>query len=361
MARIAEESDDGLPSLEDLTKNEDRSKGRKTVSRNGVVVSTNKTSFMRGGNEGRNEEKNFGRKERGDREVKKMRVLNQVADNPLLRPLKVEKMRFECLGEKETSRKGETLREMSRERDGGVRQRLMSRSKSRSVTPAEELISNDDGMAEKPKPRSTIVGDGKMIISGKSKFSSKMRSQDVSSLKETAVAGTNQGAKSKTRKIADLKPSKRLVVESEPEPDEYYDSDGLSDFVVDDSSFLESEDSVMNIPPPAPRSCRKLVQGRKIKGGEESDGEDLDLEMKKLNIRDNALAQESRGVSKEKELEAFAKDSSDNDEDSPTNKRIPRKLFEDVRMEPPRRTKEASPTKKFEPASSDIEDPFTLR
>lgn len=436
MARIAiveESSDEELPSLEDLVK----SKNTRVVRRDERGVSTNKTTgtgLVRNGDMKGNGRSDFemsesgrmkgsgvkddgrGREEGVKEVVKKKRVLNQRADNPLLRPLKASKVASsETSPDKKPRRKEKGLGENREEKDEslslGLKKRVVSRSKSRSVTPAEEpepvseSEKKDENLglekkvnsrnksrsvtpAEESRPvsrseridpkggseedyRDANIGAGKRTVSGTSGFSSSRtkRGQDeVVSSKEAADPTSKPTVKARLRKLVDSKPTKRPIVKSDvdEEDDEHCDSDGLSDFVVDDieSSFLEDEDSVVEMPPPprpAPRSTRKLVQRRNLKREESfSDDLDSDFGLGKLNIKDDVSQQDSRDSLKQKDLENFTKDFS-GDENASEKKSIPRKLFEDVRMEPPKRTKEASPKKKLELASSDIEDPFTLR
>ncbi|KAF8866178.1 hypothetical protein BDZ45DRAFT_668030 [Acephala macrosclerotiorum] len=161
------------------------------------------------------------------------------------------------------------------------------------------------------------------------------------------------------RAIESKHPKRRgqVLDSEEEEPEEVDFSDDLSDFVVNDSTFLECDDSVIETPPPPPRSTRKLIQGRRQKKEEESD-DGLNLELKKLSIKGDVTSQGSRQASEEKNLKDFAEGYSD---DEVPVKSVPRKLFGDVRLDPPKKTNDSSPRKNGYVSSSDIEDPFTLR
>ncbi|KAH8791635.1 SprT-like family-domain-containing protein [Hyaloscypha finlandica] len=193
------------------------------------------------------------------------RVLNQKSDNPLLRP-------FDCAS-------SELLGEGSR-RKGKV---LVSETTLPAVMKSIESEDEDANQARK-------TARGKIV-------------------RKTAE---------KTRATPPLK------VESEEE-DFGLDSDGLSDFIVDDSTFLEEEDTV--IEEPAPRSVRRLVKGRKSNRVQVSDDEGLDLRMGKLKVEDDA------------------------------SKTKTKKCPKGIQFKIPRQSKNDEAA----PASSDFEDPFTLR
>ncbi|KUJ14725.1 uncharacterized protein LY89DRAFT_649201 [Mollisia scopiformis] len=341
MARIVEDSDDELPELGDLVKSL-KGGAREVLTKKDVVT----------GRDGDGERRISEEKEKKMEVIKKKRVLKKVADNPLLRPLDAQpkskpkakdvsggaKSRLGSVadldGPEICSGEGEKAVKAGLKGEGGKRTASGdAKGKSRSCTRLDELLPDEEKKSTRPKSKvQTSEGDvGKRTVSGSSGLGMKARN--------TAPVSS----KAKTTKTT------KVVEESDPE--EHYDSEGLSDFVVDDSTFLEEEDSGIEMPPPPPRSTRKLVQGRRVKKDESFNDDDLDLELKKLTIKDDLL--------QEKELKVFVAEFS-GEEDVP-RKSVPRKLFEDVRIEPPRRLKDASPQKKYDPPSSDIEDPFTLR
>jgi hypothetical protein len=77
-----------------------------------------------------------------------------------------------------------------------------------------------------------------------------------------------------------------LDSDAEPEWDE---SDGMSDFIVDDNESLEEDDSELEMTPPPPKSSRRLVRGRRRGKGDERDPADLELKMGTLDIEDDNL------------------------------------------------------------------------
>jgi hypothetical protein len=129
----------------------------------------------------------------------------------------------------------------------------------------------------------------------------------------------------------------------ESEEDFELDSDGLSDFIVDDSTFLEEEDTVID--EPAPRSVRKLVKGRRPARIDDSDDEELELRMGKLKV------EEDTSNTLDKALKELNLDDS-YDEDVVETRR--RKQIQPGVLGLPKNDQTQS-------ASSDIEDPFTLR
>jgi hypothetical protein len=66
------------------------------------------------------------------------------------------------------------------------------------------------------------------------------------------------------------------------------ESDGMSNFIVDDDESLGEEDSEMEMVPPPPRSARRLVRGRRQAKEEMeetgNENEDLEIKMKRLDI-----------------------------------------------------------------------------
>jgi hypothetical protein len=117
----------------------------------------------------------------------------------------------------------------------------------------------------------------------------------------------------------------------------------LSDFIVDDSTFLEEEDTVID--EPAPRSVRKLVKGRRPARIDDSDDEELELRMGKLKV------EEDTSNTLDKALKELNLDDSDDEDLVETRRR--KKIQPEVLGLPK--------NDQTQPASSDIEDPFTLR
>jgi hypothetical protein len=144
--------------------------------------------------------------------------------------------------------------------------------------------------------------------------------------------------------------SKFILTDTEDEDSlEDEDSDGMSDFIVSDHESVEGDDSLMEIPPPPPRSARKLVKGRRLRMSESED-EGLDLKLERLTVNDDDVFGAIRDQSREPltgEDEYPIK--------HPTNgSRKAESKF--TAMKPPPRKEREVP-----PPSSNIEDPFTLR
>lgn len=242
-------------------------------------------------------------------------------------------------------------------------------ARSRSGTPLEleEAAAQDEKQAAKGKIRKLVVSKQSRKASPTLQSESEEDSRPVSRTKSRSTTPSEGLLAADEQLTTDIR-SRKVVVsknakapESEPESEEIeedFGSDGLSDFIVNDSTFHEEEEvPVIDMPPPPPRSTRKLVQGRRPKK-DEFDDDDLDLELQRLNIKDDVHIRGGRGTKEEKGLKAFAVDFSD---EETVKKSVPRKLFGDVRIEPPNRMSERSPKKQGYVSSSDIEDPFTLR
>jgi hypothetical protein len=149
------------------------------------------------------------------------------------------------------------------------------------------------------------------------------------------------------------KATKKALPRYDSTEEEDYSSDGLSDFIVNDSSFLDDE-SVVEAP--APKSTRRLVRGRKPRS-EDSDDEDLGVQMKKLTFNDDPFTGSSE-VSRERDLREFA----DNyeAENSPPPK-PPKKVSEETRSNSTEGEKVHSTLSRPLTSSSEIDNPFTLR
>jgi hypothetical protein len=312
MARIAvhEESDDEFPDLAELCRRpvkgdecgdegvgwkknaEDpgsKAKGRKTPK------ATQERAYN-----SRTEKEIVGMK----KSIVKKRVLSQMSDNPLLRP--ISRASSELMGEVQKGGKEKEVRDEFEEI------RLKVSSKVGLDADQEEL----EKTAALPR--------------------------------KTAASRSRE-----SRKVASKgQPTSTPVFESD-EGDFGEESDGLSDFIVNDSTFLEKEDSVIEMPPP--RSVRRLVKGRRPAKDEEDD-EDLDMRMKKLAVDDEPV-KKSRKVSVEKHLEDFEDRFSD-------GQTIPRtKVPNRTQPKASQPRKEPIPEQKAPTIapSSDIDDPFTLR
>jgi hypothetical protein len=197
--------------------------------------------------------------------------------------------------------------------------------KSKQVRQASEEETSEDKVSE-----TTLPAVMKSIES---------KDEDANQARKTARGKIVRKAAEKTRATPPLK------VESEEE-DFGLDSDGLSDFIVDDSTFLEEEDTVVE--EPAPRSVRRLVKGRNPNRVQVSDDEGLDLRMGKLKVENDASSTLDKAF-KELNLE----DSDDEDLLETKTKKCPK----DIRFKIPKQPKNVEAA----PASSDFEDPFTLR
>jgi hypothetical protein len=312
MARIAvhEESDDEFPDLAELCRRpvkgdecgdegvgwkknaedpDSKAKGRKTPK------ATQERTYN-----SRTEKEIVAMK----KSIVKKRVLSQMSDNPLLRP--ISRASSELRGEEQKDGKGKGVRDESMEI------RMKAASKSGPNSDQEDL--------EKP----------------------------AALLRKTAASRSRE-----SRKVASKgHPTQTPIFESDEE-DFGEESDGLSDFIVNDSIFLEEEDSVIEMPPP--RSMRRLVKGRRP-AKDEDDDEDLDVKMKKLAVDDEPV-KKSRKVSVEKHLEDFEDSFSD-------GQTIPRtKLPNRTQPKASQPRKEPIPKQKAPTIapSSDIDDPFTLR
>jgi hypothetical protein len=215
--------------------------------------------------------------------------------------------------------------------------------KSRSTTvQSNESEDEDISQVRKAKTRQTSKK-----VDVKIKEVTALEQGRLTTKESTEDEDSNQKRKTvKTRQAR--KPAKKVESRSPPkaesdEEDFGLDSDGLSDFIVDDSTFLEEEDTI--IEEPAPRSVRRLIKGRRQNRVEDSDDEESGKQMGKVKIDDIS-------TTLEKALRHLDLDDSE-DEGEPKTKFTSK----DIHSKVPRRGRDD----KAPPASSDIDNPFTLR
>jgi hypothetical protein len=312
MARLAlhEESDDEFPDLAELCRRpvkgdecgdegvgwkknaEDpgsKAKGRKTPK------ATQERAYN-----SRTEKEIVGMK----KSIVKKRVLSRMSDNPLLRP--ISSASSELMGEVQKDGEEKEVRDEFKEI------RMKASSKVGLDADQEEL----EKLAALPR--------------------------------KTAASRSKE-----SRKVASKGHPKQTPIFESDEEGFGEESDGLSDFIVNDSTFFEEEDSVIEMPPP--RSVRRLVKGRRP-AKDEDDYEDLDMRMKKLAVDDEPV-KKFRKVSVEKHLEDF-EDSSSDRQTLPRTK-LPKKTQGNTSQ--PREEPVPKQKAPIIAPSSDIDDPFTLR
>jgi germ cell nuclear acidic protein len=396
------ESDEAFPSVGELSRTA-KGTANKTIAMKGnrdVKSPVKKIGGRKEALEG--EKEDAGRAVGNGRVVGKKRVLGQRSDNPLLRPF--DSASSELLGEA-SKRKGKAVgvkmgkklveenahvlgkrccegRERLEEgeetpmgsigsNDDNVRQarRFKNQPKATQSKQSRERV-DEDGREGKPMERSRSTPteatepedveefQARRIM--KRKQDTKRRSdqekdeytpQKVSTAKFIESGDGNSGQTKKTtrgkqvRKVIE-KTRSRLTLKYESNEEDFdLDSDGMSDFIVNDSESLEEEDSI--IEKPAPRSVRRLIKGRRPTRVEDSDDENLDLG------RENPKVDEPSSTSLNEALKKLYLDDSDD-------------VF--LQTKPRRRSKgittEASSHLKNEDGplvSSDIEEQFTLR
>jgi hypothetical protein len=350
MARLLEDigSEDEFPDLEELVAT--RGLGvKKSVSsreksaRPGALKTENGDTGTQDEKIGRIKESQ-GLGEAGDGRVKakpKKRVLNQKSDNPLLRPL--SRASSEILGEG-SKRKGRIL-------------------KAKEVNEIKEIVEKDPEILA---PESEIENeevreqrDGRTQPKRTTKKTSPNLTKSIEAEDEDLHEVTrpmNEMSTAKSQKARKVLERTRSTLTSRFESDEEdfgpY-SDGLSDFIIDDSTFLDDEDTVVEAPPP--RSNRRLIKGRKPTRDEDSNGEDLGLGMEKLIVAEDTSARLDEAL-KQLNLKDFADNYSDQDIAETKTKKDSKHAHSREPILPNDREAKKAPL-----PSSGVEDPFTLR
>jgi hypothetical protein len=341
MARVMEdsESDDEFPDLQELV--ERRGLGVKSVAARSTGndergVGKAESPVKRKARRDEIKEKEKGCGEVGKPKPRK-RILNQKSDNPLLRPLSGASS--ELVGEG-SKRKGRAM---------SVKEvRKMSRNGSKILASNYEQQNEEtrESQAERTKER-------RAAEESRSKPIQPIETEE-GVLEEVTRSKNERGtAKSKQVRKTVEKTRSKATPKFESDEDFGLDSDGLSDFIVDDSTFLEEEDTIIEAPPP--RSVRRFVKGRKPTRNEVSDDEDLGLRMGilKLSVEDDpstSLEKALKGLDLEDSGDMF----SDNEEV------LEPKPKKSLKIKAPKQPKNEG-EKKASPSNSDVEDPFTLR
>jgi hypothetical protein len=226
----------------------------------------------------------------------------------------------------------------------GETEDMKTHQKLRSTT-SKSSDSEDENISHVRKANSRQISKK---MEGKNREDKTPEQDHSTPMESTEDKDANRMRKTvKTRQAKKL--AKRVESKSPPktesdEEDFGHDSDGLSDFIVDDSTFLEEEDTIVE--EPAPRSVRRLVKGRRPNRVEESDDEESGKQMGKLKIRED--------ISMTLEQALRELDLDDSEDEGKTKTKI---ITKNIHSEVPRRDRDD----KAPPASSDVDDPFTLR
>jgi len=228
--------------------------------------------------------------------TKKKRALKRRDDNPLLKPLA-----FQEDGGRRVKSRAKPVERV-----------LAERSRSKSV--------ESEGMQEEAHGTTASRRNGK---------------------KATPILDSDEDEEVENRVPSTRPRSKGPVVLDLETEDE---SDGLSDFIVNDSTFVEEEPSENGIPLPSnpPRSVRRLVKGRRRK----AEDEELELDMKGLMVKDDTSDKIARDFGGSEDGNSiFPARGSKGSQRTKSNavKDVPR------------------PKKKVLEPGSDIEDAYTLR
>ena len=259
------------------------------------------------------------------------RVLNQKNDNPLLRPLS------SALSSRESSEVPLPKREKSK--DESLKE---LKSVTKTTTKQAPKALSRDARKEEPSRKTVVANEAKMSAPRERNKATQIFDSDEDENKATEKDARKPAPKSKSATTP--------IFDTDEDRDS--GSDGMSNFIVDDS-LISEEESVLKEVPPSSRSVRRLVQGRMLLNRVESDDENLGLQMEQLTVKDKDDSLPcSKEISIEKQLEQLA----DSFNDSPP------RLFE----QPGRGAKSdpvIQPKPKLAPATSgsDMDDPFILR
>ena len=336
--RVADSSDDGFPDLGELIHGRVAGvKGKQSLSRSTSQRTAKAGMKIAQETEGEDviskSRKEYGigtgRRTELDREIEKgkmpapvkrtirIRVLKPTADNPLLRPQSRTGIRSASLHLKETGWRRKARPEVE-ESIGAMPENKSSKSR-------KSVDSSDD---QEP--------DAFVEVQSRSRQNSQTR-------------------KPATRALSKPVSTPDAKIESDEE-DFGLDSDGLSDFIDNDSTFHEEDYYMVEAPPPRP--VRRLVKGRRPVRDDGSE-DALELRMGKLTVEDDTL-KGSKRESMENALQDF-RDSYSEEETPPRASRSSKPTREHQSkpskpvMEPSVKQRPVPP-----PSSPDLDDPFAL-
>jgi hypothetical protein len=161
-------------------------------------------------------------------------------------------------------------------------------------------------------------------------------------------------AKDKKVKRSEGKPKRSYNTKFDSDDEDDFASDGLSDFIVSDSTFLDEESEVEV---PVQRSVRRLVKGRRPRK-DDSDDSDLESKMGKLTFEDDPFA-----GSKEASWESDLKKFTDNYEveSNPPVLKLPKKAADTTQRDVLKPERVQAPTSRPTTSGSEVENPFTLK
>jgi hypothetical protein len=128
--------------------------------------------------------------------------------------------------------------------------------------------------------------------------------------------------------FADTDEGKEKSAAEEESDDE---SEGMSDFIVDDSESIEEDDSDIETGPPPPRSVKRFLKGRKLGTDKDEEREGLEIKMRTLDITDP-------------DVKSRLEDSSENDTGSfrEENSEVPPQIMDYGRSTKPARKAEVT-------------------
>ncbi|KAJ5046420.1 uncharacterized protein L3040_003664 [Drepanopeziza brunnea f. sp. 'multigermtubi'] len=332
MARlVVEDSDDEFPDLAEILSRKTEVRIPKPESRTKKTVNTDGESPSKR-TDSRLKAKRADELAAGKPRPRK-RILNPTSNNPLLRPLANLSR-----GSSESSGSSKSKLDISPERS--ARRRVVA-PRPLAVLDAEAVPENDDSEPEKRAQKKDL-----RKRTTTPSFQQSSVSEPVSVAGKHVVEPREEPQSMEAREEKAKAPSKQTVIDSDSDDEEFEGASGLSDFIVDDSTFLDEESIIL----PPPRSSRKLVRGRgRPRELEDSDSEDLGREMARLRVDDDVF-QVSKRRAEEKFLEEFANDY--------------REKEPALRLRGPKtnsRTKKDPPRIKARVSTSDLEDPFALR
>lgn len=263
MARlVVENSDDEFPTLNKLVaKPRTKALGIKGSVDGGKTVKERQRTLKE------NEES---KESESTKPKPRKRVLNQALENPLLRPIAGARSSSSSLLEEKTERgRGNAAKSRKLPTVASVvTTALKTNERPRNVSPALEM-----DLSERKESNSS-----RMKTKTQAAF---MKADDEDRIKLFEI---NKELPKKERPSVPTKNKTKIITPVDSEEDTDTFSDGLSDFIINDSTFLD-EDSIVEAPPPRP--VRRLVKGRRRSIHEDSDHSDLDLQMEKLTMKED--------------------------------------------------------------------------
>jgi hypothetical protein len=270
MARlVVEDSDEEFPVLSELVV---IPKATMVVVRG--YVDSGKSMKELGGRSQENERIGQGLATESVKARPRKRVLNKASDNPLLRPI---------------AGRGNHSSIDVEDKVGGNNRGIAAKSRTHptvstkaNTAPKAQMLSED--VVSALDIDAPGINEGKALWTKAEIYPATSLRLDEKTKSNVAEKKSRLSSQEGRTNTATRISKSAILVDSEDDCENDI-SDGLSEFIVDDSTFLAEGDSIINTKPS--RSVRRLVKGRRRRSHDDSDHSELDFQLTRLTMKED--------------------------------------------------------------------------